>query len=195
MTAAINRSRPFVFVSYASRDRERVVPIVDALRAAGVQVWLDQQGIEGGASYGLEIAQAIEDCSAFMLMCSEASLASRNCRQEIALAWKYNRPYIPLLLDLSPIPKEIEYWLEAAQWVEVLDHPQEQWFPRVRRSLERLAVLTPEEDEAAEAGGDDGASGDALPGTGRLVLPPEPARLVGREPVVVTAGPWQAKKS
>lgn len=37
--------RPYVFVSYASVDRDRVLPVVAALRGAGVPVWLDQPGI------------------------------------------------------------------------------------------------------------------------------------------------------
>ncbi len=84
------------FISYSSIDRERVLPIVAAMREAGIVCWIDQHGIEGGANWGLRIAEAVEHCTAFVLMSSEASLASRNVRQEIALAWKYNRPYLPL---------------------------------------------------------------------------------------------------
>ena len=97
-----NTERPssYVFVSYASVDRERVLSVVDALRSAGIGVWIDQQDIQGGASYGSEIGDGIRGCTALALMCSEASLASRNVRQEIMLAWKYQRPYLPLLLEL-----------------------------------------------------------------------------------------------
>jgi len=84
-----------VFVSYASADRERVLPLVDALQRAGVAVWLDRAGIRGGASYGREIAGAIKGCAALVLMTSPLSLASRNVRQEIALAWEHERPYRP----------------------------------------------------------------------------------------------------
>src|SRR4051812_48651086 len=120
---------PYAFVSYASADRDRVLPIVEALRREGVGVWLDQQGIAGGENYALEIAEAIEGCAAFVLMTSAASLASRNCRQEIALGWRYERPYVPLLLEPVTIPKEVAYWLEASQWVEVLDRPEAHWLP------------------------------------------------------------------
>ena len=76
---------PHVFVSYASADRERVMSVVAALRGAGVTVWLDRQGIAGGENYAAEINAAIQRCAVLMLMCSAASLASRNVKQEIAL--------------------------------------------------------------------------------------------------------------
>ena len=35
-----------VFISYAARDRERVLGLVERLRGAGVTVWIDQAGID-----------------------------------------------------------------------------------------------------------------------------------------------------
>jgi len=129
-----------VFVSYASRDRERVLPIIERLEAAGVKVWIDREGISGGASYALEIAEAIEQARAILLMCSETSLASRNVKQEIALGWRFEKPYLPLLLEPVGIPKDVAYWLEAAQWVEVLDQPEAVWFPKLAEALARLGI-------------------------------------------------------
>lgn len=76
------------------------------------------------------------------LMCSAASMRSRNVRQEIMLAWRYEKPYIPLLLDdyllsLNGFPEQIAYWLEGNQWIEVLDHPDKEWLPRLTRALQR----------------------------------------------------------
>lgn len=127
--------QPYVFISYASSDREQVLFVVDRLEAAGVDVWIDQQDIAGGTSYGAEISEGIQGCAALVLMCSNASLASRNVRQEIMLGWKYQRPYLPLLLEQTTFPQDIEYWLEGSQWVEVLDRPESDWLPRVLRAL------------------------------------------------------------
>tara|TARA_Y100000746_G_scaffold104389_1_gene89023 strand:- start:294 stop:419 length:126 start_codon:yes stop_codon:yes gene_type:complete len=35
-----------VFISYGTRDRERVLGLVERLRSAGVTVWIDQAGID-----------------------------------------------------------------------------------------------------------------------------------------------------
>ena len=129
---------PHIFVSYASVDRERVLPIVQALRDNGIDVWLDQDDIAGGTIYAAEIAAGIEGCRALALMCSPASLASHNVRQEIALAWKYRRPYLPLLLEPVTIPRDLEYWLEGAQWIELFDQPADDWLPRVIQAIDRI---------------------------------------------------------
>src|SRR6185312_14110866 len=149
-----NDSSPDLFVSYASRDRERVLPIVERLEAAGVKVWIDREGISGGASYALEIAEAIEQAKAIVLMCSEASLSSRNVKQEIALGWRFEKPYLPLLLDVVEIPKDVAYWLEAAQWVEVLDRPEMDWLSEVAQALGRhgLTLRLPEASPAVTPG-------------------------------------------
>src|SRR5256885_2320086 len=84
---------PYVFISYASADRERVLAVIEAMRAAGINCWLDQHGIEGGTNWGQEIAEAIAGCAVFVLLSSRAALASRNVRQEVALAWRYDKPY------------------------------------------------------------------------------------------------------
>ncbi len=131
---------PYVFVSYASLDRERVLPIVDRLEAAGVPVWIDRDGIHGGANYALEIAEAIERAAALLLMCSAASFASRNVKQEIALGWRFEKPYLPLLLETIEIPKDVAYWLEASQWIEVLDRPESAWLADFSQAVEPLGI-------------------------------------------------------
>lgn len=172
----LTAGQPYVFISYASADRERVLSIVDALRDAGIACWIDQHGIEGGANWGLRIAEAIEGCAAIVLMSSAASLASRNVRQEIALGWKYNRPYLPLLLDTSTVPKEIEYWLETAQWVEVLDQPGELWLPKIVNALSHLGLA---HDPPATP---DGPAAQRTPSQQPRVSVPAPlTALVGRK--------------
>jgi tetratricopeptide (TPR) repeat protein len=181
---------PYVFVSYASADREQVTAIVDALYSAGIRAWLDQRAIDAGANWGQEIAEAIEGCSAFVLMSSVAALASRNVRQEIAIAWKYGRPYLPLLLDSTPFPKEIEYWLETAQWVEVLDRPAADWLPRVQRAIERLADATGADSGAAPTDPDLRIAAQRRPDH---ALRPRQRRapfLVGREPEQAQLQGW-----
>ncbi len=131
---------PYVFISYASADRERVLPLVARLEQAGLSTWIDRGGIHGGANYALEIAEAIEHAAVLILMCSAASLSSRNVKQELALAWRFEKPYLPLLLDPVEIPKDVAYWLESSQWVEILDHAEERWLSNVDKAVQKLGI-------------------------------------------------------
>src|SRR5262249_1147335 len=96
MQPAGHPSEPEVFISYDSRDRERVVQIARQLKEAGVTVWRDQEQILGGQNYGPRIVQGIKHCKVLLLMCTDAALRSKNVKQEIQLAWHYDRPYLPL---------------------------------------------------------------------------------------------------
>ena len=178
---------PYVFISYASADRERVLTIVASLRSTGISCWLDQHGIEGGANWGQRITEAIEGCSVFVLMSSAASLASRNVRQEVAVAWKFGKPYLPLLLDPTPVPTELTYWLETAQWIDVLGHPEQVWMPKVQHAFGRL--LQASTAPAATV------PGPPQPHASLTQLPSPPSSLVGRDrEVMEVAGLLQAER-
>jgi hypothetical protein len=126
---------PEVFVSYASVDRDRVLRIADRLAAAGVSLWIDRTGIPGGTSYGEAIVRGIKSSKVLLLMVSHASMRSRNVRAEIQLAWKYERPYLPLLLEAIEFPEQIEYWLEGWQWIDASNALEHQWLPRLLDAL------------------------------------------------------------
>jgi len=143
------RERGYAFISYASVDRERVEPIVQALAAAGINVWMDRNDLRAGSNWAAEIVQSLRGCSALLVACSPAAFESRNVRQEIQVAGKYNRPYIPLILEPAKFPDEIEYQLEGWQWVDIVDHPQDAWLPEI---IEALAKYNVAPREVAEFG-------------------------------------------
>jgi CheY-like chemotaxis protein len=133
----------YVFISYASADRKRVFPIAESLEAAGVRVWIDRNEIAGGANYGPFIVQGIRDSTAVLVACSATSMQSRNVKQEIQLAWKYQRPYVPLLLEPTVFPDDVTYWLEGWQWIEILDRPNAEWFPELLRAIKNRGLSVP----------------------------------------------------
>jgi len=59
-----------VFLSYASQDSEAAKHICDALRAAGIEVWLDQSELRGGDAWDRQIRERIHDCRLFIALIS-----------------------------------------------------------------------------------------------------------------------------
>jgi len=67
-----------VFISYASEDAQAAARICEALRAAGVDVWLDQDALRGGDAWDAQIRKQIHDCALFIPVIS----AQTNARSE-----------------------------------------------------------------------------------------------------------------
>ncbi len=89
---------PFVFVSYAHEDADKVFPEMEALSAAGFNIWYDE-GISPGASWRDEVAHAIEDCKTFLFFITNNSLNSQHCLQEINFALENDRHMLAVYLD------------------------------------------------------------------------------------------------
>ena len=67
-----------VFLSYASQDAEAAARICEALRAAGVEIWLDKSELRGGDAWDAQIKKQIHDCALFVPLIS----AHTNARTE-----------------------------------------------------------------------------------------------------------------
>ena len=87
---------PYIFVSYAHKDGAEVLPIITALQER-YNVWFDE-GIRFGKEWDDEIAFKLEDCHVFLYVISEASLASANCKDEIAFARDRGKPFVNVVL-------------------------------------------------------------------------------------------------
>lgn len=71
-------ARPSVFLSYASEDRPAVRALRDALAAAGLEVWYDENELTGGDAWDRKIRRQIRECTYFMPIIS----ATTNARAE-----------------------------------------------------------------------------------------------------------------
>jgi TolB-like protein/Flp pilus assembly protein TadD len=55
-----------VFLSYASQDSEAARRICESLRAAGIEVWFDQNELRGGDAWDAKIKRQIRECALFV---------------------------------------------------------------------------------------------------------------------------------
>ena len=118
-----------VFLSYASQDAEAARRIGEALRAAGIEVWLDQSELGGGDAWDQKIRRLIKDCGLFIPIIS----AHTQVRSEgyFRLEWHLadqrkllmtkNRPFlIPVCIDDTPdADAEVPDSFTAVQWTRL----------------------------------------------------------------------------
>jgi TolB-like protein/Tfp pilus assembly protein PilF len=86
-----------VFLSYARADKDRAVMLVQALQAAGLEVWWDTL-IEGGAEFARTIEAALHTCDAVVVVWSRASVGSDWVLDEAARG-RDLRKLVPVSLD------------------------------------------------------------------------------------------------
>jgi TolB-like protein len=100
-----------VFLSYASQDAEAAERIAQTLRAAGIEVWLDQTELRGGEAWDRQIRKQIHDCALFVPVISAHSDARREgyFRREWKLAVDRTADMaedvaflLPVIIDTTP---------------------------------------------------------------------------------------------
>ena len=141
-----------VFISYASKDRDRILDLVDRLDAAGVSVWIDQMSIEGATMWSQEIVAAIRSCKVLILAISSSSADSENVVKELALASEGRKRILPVYLESAEIPESMAYQLAGIQRVEFFDGDEEVGQQSVIRALAKLGVTVNKEASTAAAG-------------------------------------------
>ncbi|MBS1903820.1 MAG: TIR domain-containing protein [Bacteroidetes bacterium] len=106
-----------IFISYSRKDLDQALSLVERLKAAGFDVWIDRHGIEGANSWSKEIANALESASIFLLLLSESSVASPNVSKELGVATLLQKRIVPLRLDRVELRGEFLYHLANLQYV------------------------------------------------------------------------------
>ncbi len=110
-SSPVSESPKAVFLSYASQDADAARRICESLRAAGIEVWFDQNELRGGDAWDASIRKQIKECALFVPIIS----ASTNARSEgyFRLEWRLaverlhqmadDQSYLlPVLIDDTP---------------------------------------------------------------------------------------------
>jgi predicted ATPase len=129
-----------VFVSYAHKDRHRVLPWVRRLQQAGISLWIDERDIDAAHLWTGEIVEAIDACKVLMLVLSSTSAASPQVAREVSLAFEGEKRLLPVLLEPVPIPPALRYALAGLQYLELFRGEREETFRALLRALARLDV-------------------------------------------------------
>jgi hypothetical protein len=85
-TEATEFKRRQVFVSYAQADKDVARQVAEALRNAGLLVWIDAWELATGDSIAQRIDQAIASSDVLLVLLSQSSVASKWVQHELSAA-------------------------------------------------------------------------------------------------------------
>ena len=136
-----------LFISYSREDQQQVNRLVGYLREQGLNVWMDETDIHGATMWTEEIVEAIHGCTLFILAISSHSTGSKNVVKELALASEREKKILPLYLEESQIPKNMEYQLAGIQNIALYTLDKAKAYEFVHQTIRRLGVGQPRQDE------------------------------------------------
>ncbi len=88
-----------VFISYSSKDFDKVNNIKSILENNGISCWMAPQSIPAGSNYAKEIPVAIKNCKVFLLMLTSKSQESKWVPKEVSLALTECKCVIPFVIE------------------------------------------------------------------------------------------------
>ena len=135
-----------VFISYSRRDLAFVEGLAADLKAAGLDVWYDLSGLEGGARWRIEIEKAIQESQYVVIVLSPDSVASVWVEEEYLFASKFRKKILPLFYKQCDLP--LGYY--TRHFIDIQGENYKRNFDEVLRSLGVDLRNRRAEQEAAE---------------------------------------------
>lgn len=157
---------PLLFVSHVSADRAAAMEIVAELERRGVPCWIAPRNVTPGQPFDDEIASAIENSRAMLLVFSEHCNTSEYIRREVTVAGECHKVVIPFRIENAEPKHGLRVRLSDLHWLD--------GFASREGALDELVNTLPAEPEQ-------GAETDAPP---PVAPPAAPSAAASAAPVV-----------
>ncbi len=131
---AYKGNQPFIFASYAHKDKMVVFQMLARLKQEGFRLWYDE-GIDPGNEWPDEIAVALDNCYMFIVFISENSVLSQNVKNEINYALRNKKPFIVIYLAETILPKGLELQIGAFQAILKYKMEEEMYWRKLKQAL------------------------------------------------------------
>lgn len=144
LPVAYEGSLPYIFISYAHKDKNQVIPAITELQNAGYPVWYDA-GIQAGTEWPEYIAEHLLKCSLVIAFISQNSIASDNCRQEITYALGNKKQLLAVKLDNCKMSPGMEMQLGLSQNLNAYKHKAKNGYINELIKAPIIATLIPKQ--------------------------------------------------
>jgi formylglycine-generating enzyme required for sulfatase activity len=131
---AYRGGEPFIFVSYAHKDKAVVYPELLRMHEAGYRVWYDE-GIIPGEDFTEEIANAICECTKFVVFISRNAMDSSFVRREIRFAVTNKKAPVAIYLEETELSRGDQLTLQATQAIHKFNLPGKYFWPKLEEAL------------------------------------------------------------
>ena len=121
-----------VFISYSRKDLAFVEQLAADLKAAGLDVWYDLSGLEGGARWRIEIEKAVRASQYVLVVLSPDSVASEWVEREYLFANNLKKEIVPLFYKPCDLPL---YYLNM-HYLDVQGENYERNYNEILRALD-----------------------------------------------------------
>jgi len=130
-----------VFLSFSTQEEELAASIRQGLQERGIKVWKAPEDIPPGSDWAAAIHLALTEQEIFLLLWTDASMASDEVTKEITLASRNRMKMIPLRLTAREPDSAQAYHLAATQWLEGKNHDLPELLDLIEERIRQAHVL------------------------------------------------------
>lgn len=121
-----DEKKPYIFISYAHKDGDKVYEIIGKLEDEGYNVWYDG-GIDPGTEWDQNIASHVKGCAYFIAFVSKNYIASENCKDELNYARDLDKDRLLVYIEDVELPDGMAMRMNRIQaiWWNKYDNEKE----------------------------------------------------------------------
>ncbi len=123
---AYRGNEPYVFLSYARLDKDRVYEEIKRFNEAGFHVWYDE-GITPGNEWSDAIAEALSKCTVFVVMLTPNSAPREAVLNEISFALDEGKPFLAIYLEDTQLPPGLRLRISRKQAILKYNMTEEEY--------------------------------------------------------------------
>ncbi len=119
--------KPYIFVSYAHADNDKVLPVLSDMHRRGYNIWYDE-GIEVGSEWQECIASHLADAHLVVAFISNAYMRSDNCRREMHYAQSKRIKTINIFIEETALTPGMELQIGNIFALMKYTYPSDEYF-------------------------------------------------------------------